>query len=140
MTYKAGCDTALDVRNLRKSDAPHKAKRKAMCLMKRLQAVVLAMVKAVKEKEARREAIAKERKEREALHAKYRLLIGDHQVTAAHPMQTPAISFTVHGVRAGQVVGRSRITRIRVVTLRSDGGTQRHVGRRCEDVAVHGKP
>jgi|Transcript_14719 hypothetical protein len=77
MTYKAGCDTALDVRNLRKSDAPHKAKRKAMCLMKRLQAVVLAMVKAVKEKEARREAIAKERKEREALHAKYRLLIGE---------------------------------------------------------------
>ena len=67
MTYKVGCDTALHVRNLRKSDAPHKAKRKEMCFLKRLQAAVLRMAKVVKEKKALREAIAKEiAKERSA--------------------------------------------------------------------------
>ena len=67
MTYKVGCDTALHVRNLRKSDAPHKAKRKEICFLKRLQAAVLKMAKVVKEEEAIREAIS----------AKYHLLIGE---------------------------------------------------------------
>ena len=54
-TYKFCCDSALNVRKLRNSDAPRKAKREFMRLLKELQSRVLARAQFVKEREFSRD-------------------------------------------------------------------------------------
>jgi hypothetical protein len=59
MTYKRSCDIALWIRNVRKSDAPHKWKREQMRLLTKMQSLLAKVRKQIAKRE--REALANER-------------------------------------------------------------------------------